>query len=55
MARLIQGGIYDDLIDNSMAAFILELIAKHGPPAKVNLKFQKVNFELRFVLYALSS
>ena len=36
MARLIQGGIYDDIIDTSMAAFILELIVKHGDPAKVN-------------------
>ena len=46
MARLVQGGIYDDLIDNSMAAFILELIAKHGPPAKVNLKFLKVRLTI---------
>jgi hypothetical protein len=37
MARLIQGGIYDDIIDTSMAAFILQLIVQHGDPAKVRI------------------
>jgi protein-tyrosine sulfotransferase len=45
-ARLVQGGIYDDIIDNSMAAFIVELIAKHGYPAKVR---QDMGFAEQFL------
>ena len=33
--RLLQAGIGKSLIDSAVAAFILEVIAKHGKPAKV--------------------
>ena len=47
--RLKEAGITSDVLDSAVAAFILEIIAKHGPPSK--RLCNKDPFTLRSAVY----